>query len=330
MNAPLLSIVIPTYNRYAALQLLLADIGVVLESYREQVQIVICNNASTDGTTALIEHYRPKWSDALKVVSRKINIGMEGNIACSMLEGGGKYIWMLSDHQRLCIPEVKNALQCMSTLDFDIANAKLLQWSPVLGAFQNIETWGDIADYRKGRLFFSISNMSTLIFRRAFAENGMKHVFRCCTWGFPHLGLISQINNSTKIIEFDSMSMLPSVGNGIQLVHDYDRLSVRYCSSIRCIKLMSKQAGIRADIRGFFTKEYRAGFVNETLNILLERGITKRRARETLVPVIFANPLGLKVVATFVLLCVILIPKVVRVNVAAVIKLYISNRRKLG
>lgn len=316
MSTPLLSIVIPTYNREAAMQLLLADIDVVLQSHRDQVQVVICNNASTDGTNTLIEHYRPRWGDALKVVARKTNIGMEGNIACSMQEGDGKYIWMLSDHQRLCIPEVMNVIQHMANLDFDIGHAKVLQWAPALSAKEQIVTWNEIAPRQRGALLFSLGNLSTLIFRQELGQKAAKAIFKNCIWGYPHLGVISQINAATRFVEFDSMSILPDGSGGVKLVHDYDKISVRFRFNLHCIEELCRQAGISFARSGFFTSDYRAAFKGDILHHLLQPTTSRWSSTKLLLPVIFANPWRLKAIGLFVLLGVLVVPAKLRVSLA--------------
>jgi glycosyltransferase involved in cell wall biosynthesis len=328
MSTPLLSIVIPTYNREAMMQLLLADIDMVLQSFRNQVQIVICNNASTDATNALIERYRPFWGEALKVISRKTNIGMEGNIACAMAEGDGEYVWMLSDHQRLCVPAVNRAIEFMGTHAFDIGHAKLIQWSPALSERDKIFSWDDLSPHQRGALFFSLTNLSTLIFRRTFGESAMKSVFRSCVWGFPHLGIISRIDGDTRLVEFDSMSMLPDTRDGVQLVHDYNKIAVRFHCSVVCVKTLSQGAGINFALSGFFTPDYHTAFLGEILNFLVQPTVTRHEALRTLGPVIAVNPVRLKAVGLFVLLVILLVPENIRIKVASLAKGWIARQRR--
>lgn len=316
MSTPLLSIVIPTYNREAAMQLLLADIDVILQSHRDQVQIVICNNASTDGTNALIEHYRTRWCDALKVITRKTNIGMEGNIACSMQEGDGKYIWMLSDHQRLCISEVLNVIQRMADLEFDIGHAKVLQWTPALNAKEQVMIWEDISLQQRGALLFSLGNLSTLIFRQELGKKAAKAIFKNCIWAYPHLGVISQFNTATRFVEFDSMSILPNGSGGIKLVHDYDKISVRFRLNLHCIEELCRQAKISFARSGFFTSDYQAAFKSEILHHLLQPMASRWSSTKLLLSVIAANPWRLKAIGMFVLLGFVVVPAKLRVALA--------------
>lgn len=325
MSKFLLSIVIPTFNREAAMQLLLSDIHEVLQNHLENVQIVISDNCSTDGTKLLIDRYRPLWGNALKVVMRKTNIGMEGNIACAIHDADGKYIWMLSDHQRLCTSEVSRVIHKMAHQDFDIGHAKILQWSAVLPVDRKNIDWIDMTLDQRGALLFSLTNLSTLIFRRALGEAAMKSIFQSCVWGFPHMGIIAQINDKTRVIEFDSMSSFPDIRISSALVHDYDKIIVRYHSSTVCVKTLAKRANISFSFKGFYTAEYRAAFFSDVLNLLVQRGASRRSTTQGLIKISVNNPIFLKIVALFVLLCFLLLPNDMRIRMALGIKLIITR-----
>jgi glycosyltransferase involved in cell wall biosynthesis len=327
MKTPTLSIVIPTYNREKELGFLLADIEKLLETDTGKIQVVVCDNNSTDASGVLLELFRRKWTTAIKLVSRSINLGMEGNIACAMIEGDGKYIWMLSDHQRLCVPAVRRSIELLQTLEFDIGHAKVMQWSSALDRREIVVPWGEIPSKQRGALLFSLGNLSTLIFRREVALTATKGIFRCCGWSYPHLGIISRINSSTRLVEFESMSILPESKSGSKLVHDYDKITVRYRSNLMCVNILSRTAGITFEREGFFTRDYRAAFRGDVLNFLQQSDVSRSLALRTLAPVIALNPWSLKLIAFFVLLGVLCVPKVVRINVASAARDWIISRR---
>jgi len=324
---PLLSLVIPTYNRANELLLLLSDLEKIIETHGSRVQVVICNNASTDTTGVLIEKYLCNWPVSVKVISRKINLGMEGNIACAMNEGDGKYIWMISDHQRLCIPEIHRAIVLMETLEFDIGHAKVRQWSAVLCTQEKVVAWDAIPLQDRGALLFSLGNLSTLIFKKEVGQRTTKSIFRACCWSYPHLGVISLISGSTRFVEFDNMSAFPEGAAGSKLVHDYDKISVRYHSNLVCVQQLCRGGNIIFDKRGFFTANYRASFRGDVLHFLLQTEVSRLKALRTMGPIILVNPWSLKLIGVFVLLGVLFVPMTTRIKLARAAKDLLVRQR---
>lgn len=316
MSSPLLSIVIPTYNRRTALTHLLTDLALVLKRHAENVQIVVCDNASTDGTLALVDRFAAEWPGVTKLVLREVNFGMEGNIACAMVEGDGKYIWMLSDHQRICIENVINMIDRLSELDFDVGHAKLVQWSAILSQKNKVTRWSDITPQQRGALLFSLGNLSTMILKRELVLGAMKAIFRACFWSYPHLGIISRLEMNSRLIEFDNLSALPEGNMGSKLKHDYDKILVRFHSNIECVSQIIDAAGLQFDRKSFFTSDYRKAFRGEIMNLLRQDKMTRFKTWKTLKPVIAANPFPLKIIALFVLVVILIMPVTIRTRLS--------------
>ncbi|MEK6779826.1 MAG: glycosyltransferase, partial [Candidatus Deferrimicrobiota bacterium] len=55
--APLLTIAVPTYNRARTLDLCLSRIAVQIKGREDQVELIVANNCSTDGTDAVVEKH---------------------------------------------------------------------------------------------------------------------------------------------------------------------------------------------------------------------------------------------------------------------------------
>lgn len=88
-ESPLVSVVILSWNRKNDLDLSLASVEEV--SY-PHLEIIVVDNASTDGTTEMVEKKYPK----VKLILLPRNIGVEGfNVGC--LNARGKYILVLDD-----------------------------------------------------------------------------------------------------------------------------------------------------------------------------------------------------------------------------------------
>ncbi len=95
-KTPLLTIVIPTYNRGAYLSKLLPALWQDVERCRDDVRIVVSNNASTDDTQARLEQLRDSGIE-LEIVCRPTNIGPDRNFSESLLRVDTKYCWLLGD-----------------------------------------------------------------------------------------------------------------------------------------------------------------------------------------------------------------------------------------
>lgn len=92
---PMLSICISTYNRAGWLAVNLASmLRQVPESARE-VEILICDNASTDDTEGVVAPYLGRRN--FRYVRNPRNVGMLGNLRVTANEARGEYVWILGD-----------------------------------------------------------------------------------------------------------------------------------------------------------------------------------------------------------------------------------------
>jgi len=94
-ESPLLTIAVPTYNRVSSLEILLRHLAPQIEDAPE-IELIVCDNASTDGTPQLVERLA-----ATKVVDRYLrseaNLGMDGNFLRCFENARGKYLWLVGD-----------------------------------------------------------------------------------------------------------------------------------------------------------------------------------------------------------------------------------------
>lgn len=328
MTQPLLSVVIPTYNRAPQLELLLADLSVVMEIAGAKLELVVCDNASTDNTADVLRAHQAAWPST-RVVTRPLNLGMEGNIACAMLEGSGKYVWTLSDHQRLCVDRLRRLMGLIGDMQFDIGHAKVVQWHSALSMQEQVQTWKALSDRERGALLFSIGNLSTLIYRRELAHAAAKAIFKSCYWSYPHLGIISQIHAETRIVEFDDLTSFPSAPHAATMKHDYDKLSVRYRGNFKCTSALAERAGLTFDPAGFFTRDYRASFRADVLLLLLTPNLTRASTMRSLVPLLPRNPWSLKATALFVLMACLMFPEGSRLKLAALARARLKRRSSI-
>ena len=86
---PKLSIVIPTYNRFILLKQTLQSI--CYENI-EKIEIIVCDNCSTDDTGSVQEVF-----NNIKYYRHEATINGDDNILFALTQGTGDYIWILCD-----------------------------------------------------------------------------------------------------------------------------------------------------------------------------------------------------------------------------------------
>ena len=95
---PLLSILVPTYNRASFLERLLLELErqTGTQDSALEVEILIGNNASTDNTSRLLQQFQgrnPKW----KIIQNSANLGPDANMVHLIAEARGSYRWIIGD-----------------------------------------------------------------------------------------------------------------------------------------------------------------------------------------------------------------------------------------
>ena len=107
MNSILLSITIPTYNR---VRLLTQTLNQLLPQLNPAVEVVICDNHSTDATPAYLATLNPQ----IRYVRQPMNIGPDGNVLSCLREAKGEYVWLLCDDDLPCsnaVPEILKVIR---------------------------------------------------------------------------------------------------------------------------------------------------------------------------------------------------------------------------
>ncbi|MEK3792180.1 glycosyltransferase [Paenibacillus sp. FSL R7-0204] len=89
-STPLLSICIPTYNRAANLDQCLSSIFSQLQD-DNQVEVIVCDNASTDATPQVIARYASRYP-CLRSFRNSLNVGADRNIYLVAQLAKGKFI----------------------------------------------------------------------------------------------------------------------------------------------------------------------------------------------------------------------------------------------
>ncbi len=95
-EAPVLTIAIPTSNRGEYLRTALASIFSQAEAFSAEVEVIVCDNASTDGTAGVVEEALARgWP--LRALRNPENIGPDANFLRCLREARGRYFHLLGD-----------------------------------------------------------------------------------------------------------------------------------------------------------------------------------------------------------------------------------------
>jgi len=91
-----LSVCIPTYNRAEFLKECLWSVITQAHSLRNDIEIIICDNNSSDTTEEIVKEYR-REHDFIKYYKNERNLGYAGNQVKCIERAEGKYIAILCD-----------------------------------------------------------------------------------------------------------------------------------------------------------------------------------------------------------------------------------------
>lgn len=109
---PLVSICVTTYNRAAWLEHTLPLVLGQTRPYPDLVEVVVCDNASTDHTPAVVDRLR--GSPNLRAHRNEYNVGMLGNLAVSAAQARGRFVWVIGDDDLLVEGAVERVLSAIA------------------------------------------------------------------------------------------------------------------------------------------------------------------------------------------------------------------------
>ena len=122
---PILTIAIPTYNRSACLARLLDSI-IQQDNYCcDELEVIICDNASTDETELISKRGLDKIKNSTYHLNEK-NLGMDGNFKKCFELSSGKYLWMIGDDDLIVrdgLSKVFSIIKSRPSLDMVYVNS---------------------------------------------------------------------------------------------------------------------------------------------------------------------------------------------------------------
>lgn len=217
MNKPILSIIIPTYNRAMLLKGCLESILVQLKSHdlSKKIEIIISDNASSDTTSKLSEIYLKKFS-LIRYFRNRINVGGDINLFLGASHAKGKYIWFFSDDDAHMEYSIKTVLNIISRYTPDVLLVNMDLYSKDMktvldhNLFRNIKdvyakTKKEYFSYLETKFFLPFDwhigvYSNTIVSRDLFNKNGPKVlIFNGSYNQFAHSSLFYYFPDDYKI-----------------------------------------------------------------------------------------------------------------------------------
>lgn len=237
-----LTIGIPTYNSYDYLK---ETIDKVLEQIQfiDGIELLICDNASDDGTDTLAEQYIHKFPNLIRYVRHQSNLGMDRNFWSVIKYANGEFVHLLSDDDYYTKNGVKRILDVITNHNVDAVLLSNNYLNTINGKFiQNSESCKeDILCKADGAKFFLQESLKMLCLSNVVVKKSkcteitnIEKYFGC-QW--LHLAVLTQIikpSSSTYIFNYKEPVVTVRMGNQKWLEKDgaivyfYKALNVFY------------------------------------------------------------------------------------------------------
>lgn len=117
-NKAKLSICVPTFNRADTLELLLESVYRQIGNHKEEVEVCISDNASTDRTAQVVEAYRQKLRIRYHRHEHPIHVAINWNYAIGILPTG-EYVLMVGDDDIIINDGIHKMLEMIDTYQSD-------------------------------------------------------------------------------------------------------------------------------------------------------------------------------------------------------------------
>ena len=93
---PLLTIIIPTYNRSNYISKLLGNLQEQISGEEDKVKVLILDNCSNDSTKSKVEKFT-NFNNHFNYIKNEFNIGPDGNFLKGYKNVFSNYFWFIGD-----------------------------------------------------------------------------------------------------------------------------------------------------------------------------------------------------------------------------------------
>ncbi len=120
-DSPLLTFAIPTYNRHDCLKLLLDSLLPQVAAANAQslkVEVLVCNNASPDGTAKYLDSLAGR--SGLRVTHHSHNLGPDANAIFCFEQALGRHVWIFGDDDLPLPGALAMIVECLDRQEPDL------------------------------------------------------------------------------------------------------------------------------------------------------------------------------------------------------------------
>ena len=115
LRAPVLSVAIPTYNRADTLRRQLGSLLGQIIGCQHDVELVVSDNASSDGTESVVAEIREQFPN-VRYVRNPENIGLLRNVDVAVRACRAEYVWIVADDDVLMPVAVEAVVRAVQSV----------------------------------------------------------------------------------------------------------------------------------------------------------------------------------------------------------------------
>lgn len=169
-----LTIAVPTFNRVIFLSRLLDVLTAAVVGSEDQIEILVSDNASTDGTDIVIRSIVARYPN-VRAIRNPTNIGADANIVQCFNEARGTHVWIMGDDDMPKLGAIKCILDLLVSAGPDIVYLPS-EWSPEVVRPDQGNAFNPMAVVSCDRLAFAgrvnvwLTFLSGIVVRKAHTE----------------------------------------------------------------------------------------------------------------------------------------------------------------
>lgn len=260
LNAIMLTIGIPTYNCWTYLKENI-DKALCEISLFQAVEILICDNASTDKTHSELQTYLRLYPHNLRYIRHSENLGMDANFWSLIENARGEYVHFLGDDDYYEQGGVRRILEILKIYDVDYCllgnqwlnavNGRLMPRSDRLENGTHIKNSGAEILMLENLRSLTLSNI--VIRRSACLSVPDVATYFGCQW--LHLALfVHTLHKGSSAYIFSYKDPVVTVRLGNQRWTEQDGVIAYYLSAIQIFSRLSKRGFSNSVMRKIYAR----------------------------------------------------------------------------
>jgi len=276
MNSkPILSVIIPTYNRVKFLETTVNGfISQITEgNFQEEVEIVIGNDAAFDEKT---NEYLKKLEVSypfIKTFTNEKNLGLSGNVVKLVETAQGDFIWLFGEDDLITPLSVKRALESIKEDNPNIIIFNTINITSLDDSNLKYETWGDDRLSIKEDLF--VESFKGNEKKLSYIKNWLYLTNLISAAAFKKDLFLSNLQKAKKYVRFESVYLFQA-----PLIVGMAKQGRIKMISKRCVLHRKNETHWSKNIEGKFTVSLYDG--SEIVRLIKEYMPSEHKAYQTI------------------------------------------------